>query len=196
MANYRNASVKRRASRNFDRQTPPKGASDGKEATPSKPKKPWSPMNYLLWLQGRREHSRTELHQKLMQKLREKDLIEVHDPEALLDRLAELGLQSDQRFIEGQVRQATSSGRGRGWVKQRLYRHKLSSDAVEEALSGVEDEEWEREAYALARRRYGEGPYPYDRRAKIGNFLIRRGYGLDLVRKITGQNWPDTEIDD
>ena len=45
-------------------------------------------------------------------------------------------------------------------------------------------------AYDLARRRFGEGPYPMHLRVKAGNFLIRRGYSIDLSRKITCQAWP------
>lgn len=150
-------------------------------------------MNYLLWLQGRREHSRAELRRKLDLKLREKDLVDQHDPEALLDRLAELGLQSDQRFLEGQVRMASTSGRGQSWVRQRLMGHKLPSEDVATALEEVGSAHWEREAYELARRRFGEGPYAMPLRMKAGNFLIRRGYSIDLARKITSQTWPTDE---
>jgi regulatory protein len=160
---------------------------------PAKPKKPWNPMNYLLWLQARREHSREELRQKLVFKLKEKDLVDQHDPEALLDRMVELNIQSDQRFLEGQVRMASTGGRGPGWIKQRIYRHKLDSESVSEALGSVDDEVWEKEAYALAQRRYGVGPYPMPLRMKAGNFLIRRGYSIDLARKITGNTWPGEE---
>lgn len=152
-------------------------------------------MNYLLWLQARREHSRSELHQKLVMKLREKQLVDQHDPDQLLDRLCELDLQSDQRFLEGHVRQAVSSGRGPAWVRQKLYRHKLDPSSVSEALSQVQDEQWEREAYGLARRKFGPGPYPRDVQIKAGNFLIRRGYSIDLARRITSSPWPDEDFE-
>lgn len=171
-------------------------ADENPKQTSSKPvkrKRPWSPLNYLLWLQGRREHSRVELRQKLVMKLREKELVDEHDPDEILDKLVELGLQSDQRFLEGNVRMASSGGRGPGWVKQRLYRHELDSEAVSEALAAIDDEHWENEAYDLARRRFGQGPYPMPLRMKAGNFLIRRGYSIDLARRITGNEWPEEQ---
>ena len=166
----------------------------GDVPSPKKPRRPWSPMNYLLWLQGRREHSQVELRQKLVFKLREKGLTEEHDPDEIISRLVELDLQSDQRFLDGNVRMASSGGRGPGWVKQRLYRHNLDSEAVESALAEIDQSHWETEAYDLARRRFGNGPYPMPLRVKAGNFLIRRGYSIDLVRRITTDQWPEEEV--
>lgn len=175
-----------------------RGGEDGQQSARStkpekKPRRPWSPMNYLFWLQGRREHSRSELRTKLVMKLREKDLTGEHDPDELLDKLTEMGLQSDQRFLEGNVRMAAASGRGPGWVKQKLYRHNLDSEAVSQALAEVDDTQWEKEAYDLARRRFGQGPYAMPLRMKAGNFLIRRGFSIDLARRITSSPWPEEE---
>ena len=177
------------AYRQTRRPRPPKDPN-APQGERKKPARAWNPMNYLLWLQGRREHSRAELRRKLDLKLREKDLVDQHDPEALLDRLAELGLQSDQRFLEGQVRMASTGGRGQSWVRQRLAGHKMASEDVAAALAEVDEAQWEKKAYDLARRRFGEGPYPMPLRMKAGHFLIRRGYSIDLYRTITCQAWP------
>ena len=79
--------------------------------------------NKALSLQGRREHSRAELTQKL--KLFGASVVQI---EETLVRLAEYSLQSDDRFAESLVRSQLLRGRGQRAIKQVLQQRGLDAE--------------------------------------------------------------------
>lgn len=135
------------------------------------PEQAWS--RVLVW-QTRREHSRSELTNKLLRLGADEALIE-----RLLVRLADLGLQSDERVAEGVVRAQLQRGRGLRIIRQALQRKGVEADA--EVLSALDQsQDWVGTARGLLVRRFGEQP-PGDAReqAKRVRFLQYRGFSLD-----------------
>lgn len=95
-----------------------------------------------------REHSRLELRRKLFQKGHDADVID-----AVLERLADDGSLSEERFVESFVR--SRIGRGDGPIKIRLglaergVADRLAADALDES-----DNRWLERAEALVERRF------------------------------------------
>ena len=105
-------------------------------------------------LLARREHSASELMQKL--KLRE------HDPQEISKTIEELqtdNLQSDERFAESFINQRVNAGYGP--IK---IRHELRQKGVDEALVDVFLEafvdEWQDRLIQQRIRKYGEEILP------------------------------------
>ena len=104
--------------------------------------------NKALSLQGRREHSRVELTQKLKLFGASADQIE----EALV-RLAEYSLQSDDRFAESLVRSQLLRGRGQRAIKQVLQQRGLDAEHPALAEQTV-DTDWTLKAQELLWRQF------------------------------------------
>lgn len=134
------------------------------------PDQAWS--RVLGW-QTRREHSRSELTDKLLRLGADEALIET-----LLARLSDLGLQSDERVAEGVVRGQLQRGRGLRVIRQALQRKGVEADA--EAMSELDQlQDWVATARGLLARRFGPHP-PGDSReqARRVRFLQYRGFTL------------------
>lgn len=127
----------------------------------------------LLAWQARREHSRHELLGKLQRAGAPLHLLNV---DALLDRLAELGLQDDQRTASLHLRQQLARGRGQRAIRQKLQQTGLEQVLEPEALAGLD---WVAQATDVLRRRFGDAPASDDReRARRVRFLQYRGFSL------------------
>lgn len=129
-------------------------------------------------LLSRREHSRHELLQKLSRKeYEEEDVLQA------VERLAEQGLQSDQRFAESFTRQRADNGNGP--VK---IRHELQQRGVAEhlALAALAEHAgtWLQSAIDLQQRKYGALPVDYKTRAKQQRFLQGRGFDFDVINRV------------
>lgn len=143
-----------------------------------------SPTQRALGLLTRREHSRKELQRKLTS--RGMDAGEV---ETAIEALSGLGWQDDARFAESLVRSRASSGYGPIRVRAELATHGLDSEAIARALDSYEGD-WLENARDLVRRRFGgpsDGSPGEDLalRRKAADFLIRRGFDGERVRKAT-----------
>lgn len=147
-------------------------------AREAKRKENWSPLNYLVWLLGRREYSRAELLQKLKMKEVPQD-----EAEKLVDRIQELGLQSDERFLASKVRMQKNQGKGPAYIRAHLRQHNLPDAEVSQALDPQEND-WLASAYDLAERKFGQGPYARDVGTKVFNLLLRRGFSFDQAKKV------------
>jgi regulatory protein len=151
------------------------------ERATKEPKK-WNAMNYVVWLLGRREYSRAELSTKLHIKFAEKGL-PAEDVEAVLERAQELGLQSNERFLESSVRMQKGAGKGPAFIRAKLRQHDLSESSIEQALS-PDGNDWLAKGFDLAERKFGEGPYQMPLRNKVFNTLLRRGFSFDVSKKV------------
>jgi len=131
-----------------------------------------------LRLLAMREHSREELRRKLEAKAEEGD-----DVEAVLDRMAETGLQSDQRFAESFVR-SKGARMGVERLRRELLDRGVSSEVVATALGeGLEDDELSR-ARAIWLKKFGVVPQDRGDWARQARFLQSRGFAADVIRKL------------
>lgn len=128
-----------------------------------------------------RERSAAELRQRLRQKGYSPEVII-----AVLDRLAESGLQDDARFAE---RFAEEAARGRGYAARRirgeLLRKGIGRDLAAVASTTDPDEE-EARAETLARSRAARmrGSPPEVVARRITGLLARRGFDADVCRRV------------
>lgn len=129
---------------------------------------------------SRREYSRKDLLRKLSAKLEDGETRE--DLEEALNRLESLGLLSDERFAEAQVR--ASAGRmGDYRLRRTLRQSGVSEEAIEAALETVEEPE-EVRALRMWRRRWSEPPKDWKEREKMTRFLMTRGFGMSAIQKV------------
>ncbi|MBE2210764.1 MAG: regulatory protein RecX [Xanthomonadaceae bacterium] len=149
-----------------------------------------TPAQRALGLLVRREHSSKELTRKLRAKGVSRD-----DAKVTVARMTEAGWQSNERFAESLVRSRASQGHGPIRIRAELATHGLGDDAIRAALESVE-EDWSRLAHGLVRRRFGEALHE-DRalQRKAGEFLIRRGFSIDQMRRATGSSPFDDDFD-
>lgn len=165
-----------------DRQAEAEAADDAAELTPERI---WSRL--LAW-QARRECSRGELAAKLARLGVDEALAE-----SLLDRLAELGLQNDDRYAEALVRSQLQRGRGQRVIRQRLQQSGLAPDHPALAEQSAELD-WAAEGRALLRRRFGEVPADDQKeRARRVRFLQYRGFSLGQALAALGRGDDDPE---
>lgn len=129
--------------------------------------------NKALSLQGRREHSRAELTQKL--KLFGASAVQI---EETLVRLAEYSLQSDDRFAESLVRSQLLRGRGQRAIKQVLQQRGLDAEHPALAEQTV-DTDWTLKAQELLQRRFGANlSRDAKEKARYIRFLQYRGFSM------------------
>jgi len=156
----------------------------------SKPDKP-SAYQKALGLLARREHSRRELRLKLKQKGYQGE-----EAGEALDRLGEQNYQDDDRFAEVLVRSRVSQGYGPMRVRAELKSHGLSDARIRAVLEEAKVD-WEANALAQLRRRYGAGSAPdRDEKARRAQFLLRRGFPAATVRSVTHADVDDAADDD
>ncbi|WP_371929811.1 recombination regulator RecX [Uliginosibacterium sp. 31-16] len=131
-----------------------------------------------LRLLSMREHSRVELRRKLKAKAQEGE-----DVEAVLDRMAETGLQSDQRFAEGWVR--TQGGRvGIERLRRELAERGVSSEVAAAALGeGLIEDELTRARDVWAKK-FGVLPQDQSDWGRQARFMQSRGFAVDVIRKL------------
>lgn len=147
-----------------------------------------TPVQRAIGLLSRREHSRRELTRKL--KVRG---IEAEAATAAVDRLAQEGWQDDTRFAESLVRSRSASGYGPLHIRAELGTHGLDREAVAAALDTF-DGDWAANARELVRRRYGpEVLSDLAVRRKAADFLARRGFDADTIRRATRYDPDDLE---
>lgn len=130
-------------------------------------------------LLARREYSRHELWQKLVARFAEhREAID-----AVLDRLADDDLQSDERFAESFVRARIQRGQGRLRIVTELRHKGVASHHIDTALAGA-DVDWFALAADVLERRFGcDTPCDLRERARRMRFLQQRGFGGDEIRE-------------
>lgn len=125
----------------------------------------------------RREHSRYELRQKLVQKGWPSDWVN-----ALLEWLQENGWQSDQRFIESFVRDKLTQGQGRlKIIAQATQQRGIARDLVEQTLA-EHAVDWRTSCRQAHARKFGEQPATDKKQwAKRVRYLQQRGFSADEI---------------
>jgi len=132
-----------------------------------------------LRLLSTREHSRAELERKLGPHEQEPGQLA-----RILDDLKAKGFIDERRVVDSVLhRRAPRLGAAR--VRQELQAKGLPSSLVDEAVAGLRASELQR-AREVWRRRYGAPPVNAAERARQARFLIARGFGADVVRRVLG----------
>ena len=126
---------------------------------------------------SRREHSKKELFNKLFKRV---DNLELLNKE--IDKLANEGLQSDERFSEAYIRSKTQAGYGPVKIKMELAQKGISNNFLDKKFSELKIN-WEVEINELLLRKFPKTKYNFEEetiKAKAINFLQRRGFDFDL----------------
>lgn len=129
-------------------------------------------------LLARREHSRSELLEKLGRRFDKQQL------EPVLAGLAADGLQSDQRFADGFVRYRASRGYGPARIRQEL-RQRGVSDAIAVLAFEGNDINWLDVIATVVAKKYGDAPpVELKDKARRQRFLQYRGFTGDQIRDV------------
>lgn len=152
-----------------------------------------------LGLLARREHSRHELNAKLLRSARawldvrrdksvqaastEAPVVAIETMlSAVLDELAQRGLQSDARSAEVLVN-AKAARWGQRRLQAELQRRGIGDELTEQALTPLAANEIARAA-ALWQRRFGAAATTPQERARHFRFLAARGFSMDTVQRV------------
>ncbi len=128
---------------------------------------------------GRREHSRKELQHKLARRCEDEALIE-----ELLDKLADEGLQSDERFTESFVHHRVNNGKGPLKIKQELNQRGVDQNLISIYLDSAEFD-WLTLAKEVRAKKYGiEAPADYQKQALQSRFLYSRGFSSEHIKRL------------
>ena len=130
-------------------------------------------MRYL----ARREHSRAELHAKLLPHVQEGE-----DLEAVLDELAKRNWLSDERAAE----QLVQHRRGRFGVQRiahELREKGIAENLISEAMPQLKETELEA-AKTVWQKKFGTAPQDAKEKARQVRFLQSRGFALEVVFKV------------
>jgi regulatory protein len=139
---------------------------------------PLSLKGRALRLLSQREHSRCELQRKLA--AHEQAPGEIA---RVLDELQAKGFIDEQRVVDSLVhRRAGRLGAAR--VRQELQAKGISAEAVAQAVEALQGSELER-AWEVWRKKFGSAaPADAAEWARHGRFLMARGFGSGVVRRV------------
>ena len=102
----------------------------------------------------------------------------------LLDKLAQQGLQDDERFAMDFVHYRVNKGQGPLKIEQELSLRGIDSELSHELLySGTID--WLTLACDVRNKKFGQAlPNDYQNKAKQSRFLYSRGFTGDLISQV------------
>lgn len=127
-------------------------------------------------LLARREHSVTELKNKLL-----KANFDIDDIYKVIAKLTETGLQSDERFAENYLRYRSQRGFGFQKVRLELKERGVTDDIISDTLHEA-DIDWFSLAASARCKRFGEqSPDTIQDRAKQQRFLQYRGFTHEQI---------------
>jgi regulatory protein len=139
-----------------------------------------------LRLLSRREYSRKELAQKLLQTVTQKSPDVPNDLEEQIEKvLSEFekqGWLSDSRYAEALVRRR-SQRYGMRRVTEELQRAGIEQSTISRLSQDLKDTEFER-AHALWERKFGQISLEQKERARQYRFLISKGFNPELVTRL------------
>lgn len=130
-------------------------------------------------LLARREHTRKELITKLVSRDFAESVVS-----AVLDRLREENLQSDDRFAEAYVNMRTNKGYGPVRILQELQERGVSSE-LQEMYIDDRDSDWLDRIRDVREKKFGhEAPADYQASMKQARFLQYRGFTHAQIRHV------------
>ncbi|CAN5460084.1 recombination regulator RecX [soil metagenome] len=120
-----------------------------------------------------REHSRQELKRKLLAKIPDDAEIEI-----LLDKLADLELQSDDRFTQAYIHMRRNRGYGPVRIRAELRERGISAELINSHLNEY-DPQWQELAEQAVIKKFGNAPsQDYAERVRQARFLQYRGFKM------------------
>lgn len=128
---------------------------------------------------SRREYSRKELREKLVQALEAGQ--SASEVDAVLDELESKKYLNNERYARSRVRMR-SARYGNRRLAYELAMKGIDAEEVQEALQEAGDE-FER-AWAVWSRRYGNPPEDYKEKTRQARFLAARGFGFDMIERV------------
>lgn len=144
-----------------------------------------------LAMQARREHSRQEIRQKLLELGGETLQVE-----QLLDELVRRRLQSDDRFAEIYVRSRAERGYGPRVIEAELRSRGLAAELVQEAMAGS-GYDWAEQAVLQRQKRFGRSqPAEMKEKARQVRFLQYRGFSGSQVSQALKGGWSGAAEED
>ncbi len=139
-------------------------------------------MQYL----ARREHSRSELHDKLLKKGCDEAIAT-----ETVNRLEQERLVSDDRFMESLIRARRNRGYGPLRIQKELQEKGVTAEAIERWLD-VSGREWLEDIRRVQRKKFGARlPKSYPERARQARFLQYRGFTYDQIQKVLNPHGQD-----
>lgn len=128
-------------------------------------------------LLARREHSRLELQQKLVQKGFDADL-----SKKIIADLAEEGLQSDDRFVESYIRMRTNSGFGPIRIRYELKNKGIADEKIHQSVT-LADKHWFDNAGKVLSKKFDYIDHDdIAMKSKQVRFLQYRGFTQDQIK--------------
>lgn len=131
-------------------------------------------MSAALRLLTRREYSRKELTERLLQKYNQQEV------EETIDWCEKNMLLSENRFVESRIRHRISQGYGPRWIQQDLRQHGIQADLIEEYLPS-DINFWVEQACFLLSKKF-KSVTDYSQKLKIQGYLYQRGYFSEHIR--------------
>lgn len=129
-------------------------------------------------LLARREYGGRELVERLARNGFNQDLIR-----EVVGVLQEEGLQSDERMAEALVAARVRKGKGPAAIRADLVRRGIDKTITESALATA-DIDWAAHARVVRETRFGgQAPGDFAEFARQANFLKRRGFAEDHIRR-------------
>ena len=126
---------------------------------------------------ARREHSQSELRQKLVSRFKE----QAEEVEDILLQLIAENYQSDKRFCESFIHFRQQKGYGKMRITSELRQKGIDSELMEASFNLVEVD-WFELAYKLKRAKFGDAvSNDYKTRAKQYRYLQYRGFSSDQI---------------
>ena len=126
-----------------------------------------------------REHSFSELVRKLNKSDGCRD-----DILAVIERLRDENLQSDDRFTEAYVHSRLQRGFGPVRIKQELRERSISDELIALHLQ-ANDSQWNEQVRQVREKKYGKlVPTSYPDKMKQSQFLQYRGFTSEQIRLI------------
>ncbi|MAR00406.1 MAG: hypothetical protein CMI00_14705 [Oceanospirillaceae bacterium] len=137
-------------------------------------------INRATALLGRRDYSRQELWRKLSPLAESTETLN-----EVLDYLATLGWQSDQRFTSQLVNSLVRRGRGPLRISRDLSGKGIDQSMAEEAIGQTDEISWYEAARAEAVKKLRTLKLPLsEARPKLYRFLLYRGFTPDIIQSV------------
>ncbi|MFQ3548417.1 MAG: regulatory protein RecX [Armatimonadota bacterium] len=128
-----------------------------------------------------RDRSKEEIRRRLISAGIAEDVVD----EVIIQLINE-GLINDEKFCEGYVKsRMASKPMGKKRLTIELSTKGVQNTDIENALSDISDENEYETAYGLAVKKVRKKEcLDLDEKRKLGNFLARRGFGWETIRKV------------
>ena len=128
-------------------------------------------------LLSRREYSRHEIFQKLSPRAQDQDELQ-----QVLNKLEELGYQSDQRFAESFLRSRIYRGLGKNRIVREMKEKGISLELAAQAIA-LEQPDWFELAVQSATNKVRTlDMSDYSERQKLFRYLSYRGFTIDEIK--------------